>query len=228
MLSAQLDAMLRVRRAARDRPDAWAFSSTSRVARVSCAWFLSSRVSSRLGARRLACPTVPVLRRAGLRLDAARVEFNRARVRLNGAGCSPAPLFGAIRRAENPNRAKSAAELAFQALSRPPCVPVPRTPPAPHPACFRGTAPGPQKQPKAAEGRAAADAHVKAKNPASQTTRDATMATAWPLRERPAEFFELRAQNRQQTSDYVSSGNFALDTIDNDDHAFHGIVFDVN
>ena len=53
------------------------------------------------------------------------------------------------------------------------------------------------------------------------------MATAWPLRERPAEFFELRAQNRQQTSDYVSSGNFALDTIDNDDHAFHGIVFDV-
>lgn len=53
------------------------------------------------------------------------------------------------------------------------------------------------------------------------------MAAAWPIRERPAEFFELRAQNRQQTSDYVSSGAFALDTIDNDDHAFHGIVFDV-
>ena len=43
-------------------------------------------------------------------------------------------------------------------------------------------------------------------------------------------FFETRERDpaaREAASTYVSSGCFAISTRDDDDHTFHGIVFDV-
>ena len=100
-------------------------------------------------------PAVPVVWSApGLRLGVAGLEFNRARVRLNGAGCSPPAFWGHTPRGDPPTELNLRQELAFQALSRPPCVPVPAdAASAEHRASFT-TAPGPKKQPKAAEGLA--------------------------------------------------------------------------
>ena len=147
---------------------------------------------------------------------------------MNGAGCSPSRFLGPYAALRPPNRAKSAAgariSSAFSAsLRSSPCGRRQRrTQPAPRHCYWAQKAAKSRRRPRAA---AATRKSCSVEDPA-QTSGHA-MATAWPLRERPAEFFELRAQNRQQTSDYVSSGSFALDTIDNDDHAFHGIVFDV-
>ena len=50
---------------------------------------------------------------------------------------------------------------------------------------------------------------------------------AWRDPERVRSFFELREQRREVSADYVQSGAFELTTRDDNDHTFHGIVFNV-
>ena len=120
--------------------------------------FVVSRLSFQmcLGARRLACPRC--LWFGALPAFAWVLQGSSStggRVRLNGAGCSPSRFLGPYaRRGDPPTELNLRQELAFQALSRPPCVPVPADAASAAPSLLRGTATGPKKQPKAAEGLA--------------------------------------------------------------------------
>ena len=40
-------------------------------------------------------------------------------------------------------------------------------------------------------------------------------------------FFEVRESQREVSADYIQSGEFTLQTRDDNDHTFHGIVFNV-
>ena len=70
-----------------------------------------------------------------------------------------------------------------------------------------------------------------ARNPqpsfASMAAAEEATEHAWRDPERVRSFFELREQRREVSADYVQSGAFELTTRDDNDHTFHGIVFNV-